>query len=220
MKASSWSWVTITVGQAAGQGHPLPLAAGQGAGQPLGVPLEAHQREQLLDPTALLGSTGPAPAPQPQGVAHVAGDGQMVEELAVLEHQREAAAVRGQPGHVLPVPRDLAAGLLEPGDAAQQRGLAAPGGADEREDLAGRDVEVDGADRVVLGVRLRRAAQPQGGRGRDTRDGLGGAHDASHHRACLVAGLRKVSATGTTATRTISSAGSAARSQKFSEASS
>ena len=37
-------------GQRPGQRDPLPLAAGEGGGQPVGVPLEPDEGEQLLDP--------------------------------------------------------------------------------------------------------------------------------------------------------------------------
>ena len=206
-------------GQGTGQGDPLLLAAGELVGVAVAHVRQAHQVEDFGHPRAALGA---GQTVEPEG--DIGRDVEVGEERVVLEDQADATLLRRDPAR----PGDLAAteldgagvGSLEPGRQPQQRGLAAPGGADEREDLAGRDVEVDGADRVVLGVRLRRAAQPQGGLGRDARGGLGGAHDASHHRACLVAGLRKVSATGTTATRTMSSAGRAARSQKFSEASS
>ena len=49
----------------------------------------------------------------------------------------------------LPSMQDVAAAdLLEAGDDAQQRGLAAAGGADEDDELAVRDVEVDAVDDV------------------------------------------------------------------------
>ena len=49
--------------------------------------------------------------------------------------------------HVLARDADVAlVGLLEPGEHAQRRGLAAPARAEQREELAGLDVEVDGVD--------------------------------------------------------------------------
>ena len=48
----------------------------------------------------------------------------------------------------LPGDADLARGrMLEPGDAAQGRGLAAAGGAEQHHDLAGRHGEADAVDR-------------------------------------------------------------------------
>ena len=85
-------------GQRPGQGDPLALAPGEGGGQPVGVPLEADQRQQLGDPLALL--VGAAAVAQPQRVGDVAGDVEVLEELAVLEHQREAALVGRDAGEV------------------------------------------------------------------------------------------------------------------------
>ena len=189
----------------------------------MGVPVahvaQPHEVEHLGHPGAALGAGQPVQAEGDVG-RHV----EVGEERVVLEDQPDAPLLRRDPpgaGDLAPAQLDRPrVGPLEPGREPQQRRLAAPGGADEGQHLARRDLEVDGPDGVVRAVGLARAAQAQGGLGRHAGDGLGGAHDASHHRACLVAGLRKVSATGTTATRTMSSAGRAARSQKFSEASS
>ena len=50
-------------------------------------------------------------------------------------------------GHVLAVDQDVALGRhFEAGQHAQQRGLAAAGGPEQREELAGLDVEADIVD--------------------------------------------------------------------------
>jgi len=85
---------------------------------------------------------------QPQRVGDVAGDGQVGEELPVLEHQREAALVGGRAGQVGAVPRDRPGReRLEARDGAQQGGLPAPRRAEHGEHLSRREVErhvVDG----------------------------------------------------------------------------
>ena len=61
----------------------------------------------------------------------------------------------GTSRHVLPVDQDLAGGqVLQPGDEAQQRGLAAARGADEDHELAVADVEIGigDDDRITEGL--------------------------------------------------------------------
>ena len=159
-----------------------PLAAGQGARQPVGVPLETDQLEQFLDPGALAVAAGAA---QPQRVADVAGDGEVVEELAVLEDHGEPAPVRRGAREVLAVPGDAAPGLLEAGDAAQQRGLAAARGPEDGQHGAVGDVEVDVADGRHAVVRHREVAQGQ--RHSAPRDGTRSRSTASMTSAVVAA---------------------------------
>ena len=70
-----------------------------------------------------------------------------------LEHHAEVARPRRHQDaalgrrHQIPGDADLAAGrMLEPGDAAQGRGLAAAGGTEQHHDLAGRHREADAVD--------------------------------------------------------------------------
>ena len=104
-------------------------------------PGQTDELEQLLDPA---GHLGPGAAPQPEGVADVAGHALVREQLAVLEHQREAAPVGGYGGQVLPVVRD-GAGVerLEAGDGTEQGRLAAAGRAEHGQHLPGGQVEAD-----------------------------------------------------------------------------
>ena len=75
-------------------------------------------------------------------------------ERVVLEHHRDVAVARAQVVDDLAADLDRAAvGLLEAGDGAQQRALAATRRPDEHGELARRDVEVDAAH----GVRPRRS---------------------------------------------------------------
>ena len=78
--------------------------------------------------------------------AHVA----MGEQGVVLEHEAHAATVGRHVGHVDPVDEHAARRrTLQAGHAAQDGGLPAPGGAEERHHLAGCHVEghvVDGRE--------------------------------------------------------------------------
>ena len=68
-------------------------------------------------------------------------------ERVVLEHHGDVAVAGLELVDHPAADRDLAGGdRLEAGDHAQQRGLAAAGGADEDDELAVGDVEVDAVD--------------------------------------------------------------------------
>ncbi len=144
-------------GQRAGQRDPLPLAARERAGQPVAVALEPHHPQQTGHP-----GVDVAGAPQPRCVAHVAGHGEVGEELALLEHQREPAAVGGHPGQVGAVPAHPARRRrLEPGHRPQQRRLAAAGRAEHGHHLAGGHGEVGVAQRRHAVEGDRDVVQPQ-----------------------------------------------------------
>ena len=78
-------------------------------------------------------------------------------ERVVLEHHRDVALARRKIVDDLSADADLAvADLLEPGDHAQRRRLAAAGGTDEHDELAFADLEVQVVDRndpVVVDLR-------------------------------------------------------------------
>ena len=79
-----------------------------------------------------------------QAVGHVVVDAHMRIERVVLEHHRDVAIGGLDLVDDAPADVDLAAGDgLEPRDHAQQRGLAAAGGADQHAELAVADLEVD-----------------------------------------------------------------------------
>src|SRR6476659_4417277 len=87
-------------------------------------------------------------------------DRQVVEERVALEDGVDVAPVRRQVGDVLAVQRHFAiARVDEAADHPQCRGLTAPGRAEQREELARRDVEVQLPDGGALTIRLRDAAQ-------------------------------------------------------------
>ncbi len=85
-------------------------------------------------------SFGRLPDLQPE--RHVAAHGHVLERRVVLEHEADVALLRGQVRGVDPLDLDRAlVGLVEPGDDAQQRGLAAPARAQQRGELAGGDAD-------------------------------------------------------------------------------
>ena len=90
-------------------------------------------------------------------------DRQRAEHAAALGHHREAAAdelERRVAGDVVAVVADRARlDRQQPADALQRRRLARAVGADQADELAVADVEVDALDRLDAAVRRRRAAR-------------------------------------------------------------
>jgi len=102
--------------QRAGKGHALGLAAGQSRHRTRPVANQPHQLQQFAHASFSLG-----PLASGERVAHVARDGEVWEQLPVLEHHGEAAPVHGDAGEVDPVPADAAARQrLEAGHRTQQ----------------------------------------------------------------------------------------------------
>jgi hypothetical protein len=108
-------------------------------------PLQPDQREQRLDPRDARGSGGPGVG---EPVADVLRDGEVREQGVGLEHDAEVALRGGQARDVAPALVDAPGVLpLEARDHAQQRGLPASGRAEEADELARPDVEVDAVER-------------------------------------------------------------------------
>ena len=81
-------------------------------------------------------------------------------ERVGLEHHREPALRGTDIGHVLAVDQDLSGGdVLEAGDEAQKRRLAAAGRADEHRELAVLDIEIDAVDDADGAERLAHVLQ-------------------------------------------------------------
>ena len=77
-----------------------------------------------------------------------------------LEHHGEAALRGTDIGHVLGVDQHLSGGdVLETGDEAQKRRLAAAGGADKHRELAVLDIEIDAVDDADGAERLAHVLQ-------------------------------------------------------------
>ena len=160
-----------------------------GAFPPLRVAAEPDELERLADPSRLLGLVDLALA---QPVPDVLGDVHVREQRVVLEDGVDVAPVRRHAGDRLAVQENLAlGGLLEAGDHAQGRGLAAARWSEKAVELAMRDAQVhvvDGnhvpetlGDIDDLNVGGRRARVVEGGHtrcgGRNSVTRLGGDGD-------------------------------------------
>ena len=117
----------------------------------------AEDREELEGP----GSTRPRsppgrPAAQPAGQPQVLAHGQRREHALAAGHLDDAAGgdlVRRGVGDVAPVEDDRAAvGLDQPGDGLEQRRLAGAVGAEQGDDLALADLEVDAEQHLHVAV--------------------------------------------------------------------
>lgn len=87
--------------------------------------------------------------------AHVLGDGHVRVQRVVLEHHGDVPVLRRQVGDV-PVtdPDGPAVDVLQPREHAQGGGLSAAGGADEDEELAVLDGDVELIDSGLLSARV------------------------------------------------------------------
>ena len=122
------------LGESACQRHTLPLAAGELFWAAPAQPVEAHERQHLADAAGDLRLVEPFPA---QPIGDVVRDAHVREERVGLEHQVDRPLVGRQVGDVGTVEQDAAAiGTLESRQHPHQRGLAAAGGAEQREELA------------------------------------------------------------------------------------
>ena len=128
-----------------GQRHPLLLAAGELAGTALGERAQLDELERLVD---LAGQACLAQLAVAQAERDVIEHGQEREQRVALEDGVDVALVRRSAGNVHVVKQDPAGGrLLEPGDQPQRGGLPAAGRAEQGEELAAGNREVDLVDR-------------------------------------------------------------------------
>ena len=114
--------------------------------------------QDLFDPPLALGAWDALHA---QAVPDVLRHGHMREERVVLEDGVDVALV-GRPVRDV-VAAELDSPLvqaLEAGDEPQRRRLAGSGRAEQRKELAGRDLEIDPVDRHDVAVRLANPVKP------------------------------------------------------------
>ena len=110
-----------------------------------------------------LGNLGAGGAGHPQSVGDVVVHGLPREQAEMLEHHRHAG---DRLGHPLAAAPDFAAiDRQQAVDAAQQRGLAAARWADDGDDLALAELEVDAAEHFERAVPLGKSADADARRG-------------------------------------------------------
>ena len=127
------------------EGDPLLLAAGELIRPALLVAGQTDELERATDHLAALPLRRLLVA---EAERDVLLDVQMREQRIVLEDRVHVPLVRRHAGHVDAVEDDLPLrGALEPGDHPQRRGLPAARRAEEREELAGSDLQIDAVDR-------------------------------------------------------------------------
>ena len=126
---------------ARGDRDPLALAAGQLAGIALEQLLDVHELGGAVDAAVDLGLRELG---HPQAEGDVLEHREVREDRVVLEHHGDAALARRQVVDPPAADPDLAlARRLEPGDDAQERGLAAARGAEQHHELLVGDGQVD-----------------------------------------------------------------------------
>src|SRR2546430_10281837 len=125
--------------QGATERHTLPLATGELRRPAVEQWAEPEPVRDLLHPTGDFGGRD-APHLEPEG--DVASYGEVRVQRVGLEHHRDVARSGVETGDVAPADQDFAtAGLLEPGDATERRGLAAARRPEQHEGLAVPHVE-------------------------------------------------------------------------------
>src|SRR5262245_6839213 len=140
-----------------GQGHPLLLAARELARIARAVRGQLHEGEGFPHAPLDLAARHPRHA---ETKGHVLEHGAVGEEGVVLEDHAYAAAVGGHLVHALAFDEDVTCGRLhESRYRAQARGLAASGGAEEREELAPRHGHGDAVEGQRLPVMLDEATE-------------------------------------------------------------
>ena len=131
--------------------HALALAAGKLGGHAVAEAVELDELEQRVDALPDLGVRGAVAAAHAQPESDVLEDAHVAEEGVVLEDEAHLARLRRLPGGLDTAYADRAGiGPRQPGQQAQQRGLAAAGGAEQREQLAVVDIEADVLERLEV----------------------------------------------------------------------
>jgi len=132
--------------EGAGEGGALLLASGDFAGTAIGESGEAEAVEEFVDSLAASRLFEIA-----ESVAEILRDGEMGKEGVVLKKKTDVALLRGQADPAIGVEPDRRSrgdescvGMLESGEAAQDRRFSAAGGTEEGGDVAAfeRDTQV------------------------------------------------------------------------------
>jgi hypothetical protein len=121
-------------------GDALALSAGELPRIAIEIGGEPENFRRAIDP---LGDLIVARAAQPHGEAHIGGDRHVRIERVILEHHRGVALFGRQVVDDAVGNADLAgADVLQSRDHPQQRGLAAPGRADQHDEFAIGDLDI------------------------------------------------------------------------------
>ena len=155
-----------SIARRAGDRHALLLAAGQLAGIGVGAVRQAHSREQFH---GSLAGRGRRHAQYVDGRFHDVPRGrEMGKQLKILEDHAEQAAdldhrfarrrLRAAAQSMRPDPDLARVEMRQAVDAAQQRGLAAAAGADQRHGLVRLDRQVDPVQDLPRPKTLRHSA--------------------------------------------------------------
>ena len=145
------------VDQRAGDGDALLLATGKRLHGTLFVALHFHEAQHAVH---ALGDLRLGQFAQLEAEGDVVKDVQMGEKGVFLKDGVHAAAVRRHVGDVLVLKEDAAlSGHLEAADNAQHGGLAAAGGAEQRDELTLADVKVDIVKHLRVAKTLGHAAK-------------------------------------------------------------
>ena len=143
----------------AAHGDALALAARELARHARDVGLDVEDARRLVDAAADLLAVDAAVA---QRERHVLEHRHVRVERVVLEHHGDVPVLGIELVDDTAIDGDLAGGdVLQPGDHAQQRALAAARGADEDDELAVGDFEVDAMHDLDLAERLFHAAKAE-----------------------------------------------------------
>ena len=125
------------------QRHTLALAAGKLMGIAPAQAIELHHGEQFVDALADRGGRWAAGArTHPQPEANIVGGSHVAEQRVILKHKTDAALACRYRRHIDAINSDDAIIVaFQPGDQAQQTGLARPGRPDKGDKFASGDVE-------------------------------------------------------------------------------
>ena len=146
-----------SIDQCPGERHALLLPAGELTRAAPVIPTEVDQLERLRDPPSGLG-LGHTRALQAKG--DVVADIEVREQRVVLEDHVDRPLVGRIVRHIAPAEQDPPARWqLEAADHAQRRCLAAARRAQQREELAGANLQRDAVDREHLAKTLLQVEQ-------------------------------------------------------------
>ena len=150
--------------QRAGQRHALALAAGQLRRIAAAEAVQLHALQQVLHPRGDPGTRrARAPRSHAQAECDVLGHAQVAEQRVMLEHQADAAFARVHREEILAIaPYAAAVGMVQPGQDAQQGGLAGTGWPQQGKELARRDRQADIVQRGKVAVAASQVGKFQG----------------------------------------------------------